>query len=126
MRIFEATVSTENTKIAYVGIRDKQPINNNDDTAKCGVFLNDGETRMDNEKKIKILEKENIRLQEEVKRLKEELQLTKTMSDRYEELDNLKNAWKKEIADIQILREKYTELIGQLHSFKEIQDKLEK
>lgn len=81
---------------------------------------------MDNEKKIKILERENTRLQEEVKKLKEELQSTKTMSDRYEELDNLKNAWEKEIADIQILREKYTELIGQLHSFKEIQDKLEK
>lgn len=81
---------------------------------------------MDNEKKIKILERENTKLQEEVNKLKEQLKTAKNLDSKYDELDSLKNAWEKEITDIQVLREKYTELIGQLHSFKEIQDKLEK
>lgn len=80
---------------------------------------------MDNEKKIKILEKENMRLQAEIDRLNEIITDSRTLQDRYDELDSLKEKWKKEIEDIGILREKYSTLIGQLHSFKEIQDKIE-
>lgn len=80
---------------------------------------------MDNEKKIKILEKENMRLQAEIDRLNERITDSRTLQDRYDELDSLKEKWKKEIEDIGILREKYSTLIGQLHSFKEIQDKIE-
>lgn len=80
---------------------------------------------MDNEKKIKILEKENMRLQAEIDRLNERITDSKTLQDRYDELDSLKEKWEKEIEDIGILREKYSTLIGQLHSFKEIQDKIE-
>lgn len=80
---------------------------------------------MDNEKKIKILEKENMRLQAEIDRLNERITDSRALQDRYDELDSLKEKWKKEIEDIGILREKYSTLIGQLHSFKEIQDKIE-
>lgn len=80
---------------------------------------------MDNEKKIKILEKENMRLQAEIDRLNEQITDSRTLQDRYDELDSLKERWEKEIEDIGILREKYSTLIGQLHSFKEIQDKIE-
>lgn len=80
---------------------------------------------MDNEKKIKILEKENMRLQAEIDRLNERITDSRTLQDRYDELDSLKEKWEKEIEDIDILREKYSTLIGQLHSFKEIQDKIE-
>lgn len=80
---------------------------------------------MDNEKKIKILEKENMRLQAEIDRLNERTTDSRTLQDRYDELDSLKEKWEKEIEDIGILREKYSTLIGQLHSFKEIQDKIE-
>ena len=80
---------------------------------------------MDNEKKIKILEKENMRLQAEIDRLNEQITDSRTLQDRYDELDSLKEKWEKEIEDIGILREKYLTLIGQLHSFKEIQDKIE-
>ena len=80
---------------------------------------------MDNEKKIKILEKENMRLQAEIDRLNEQIADRKTLQDRYDELDSLKEKWEKEIEDIGILREKYSILIGQLHSFKEIQDEIE-
>lgn len=80
---------------------------------------------MDNEKKIKILEKENMRLQAEIDRLNEKITDSRTLQDRYDELDSLKEKWEKEIEDIGILREKYSTLIGQLHSFKEIQDKIE-
>lgn len=80
---------------------------------------------MDNEKKIKILEKENTRLQKEIDRLNEQITDSRTLQDRYDELDSLKEKWEKEIEDIGILREKYSTLIGQLHSFKEIQDKIE-
>ena len=80
---------------------------------------------MDNEKKIKILEKENMRLQTEIDRLNERITDSRTLQDRYDELDSLKEKWEKEIEDIGILREKYSTLIGQLHSFKEIQDKIE-
>lgn len=80
---------------------------------------------MDNEKKIKILEKENMRLQAEIYRLNEQITDSRTLQDRYDELDSLKEKWEKEIEDIGILREKYSTLIGQLHSFKEIQDKIE-
>jgi|GEM_PF-3426050 len=80
---------------------------------------------MDNEKKIKILEKENMRLQAEIDRLNERITDSRTLQDRYDELDSLKEKWEKEIEDIGILREKYSILIGQLHSFKEIQDKIE-
>lgn len=80
---------------------------------------------MDNEKKIKILEKENMRLQKEIDRLNEQITDSRTLQDRYNELDSLKEKWEKEIEDIGILREKYSTLIGQLHSFKEIQDKIE-
>lgn len=80
---------------------------------------------MDNEKKIKILEKENMRLQKEIDRLNERITDSRTLQDRYDELDSLKEKWEKEIEDIGILREKYSTLIGQLHSFKEIQDKIE-
>lgn len=80
---------------------------------------------MNNEKKIKILEKENMRLQAEIDRLNEQITDSKTLQDRYDELDSLKEKWEKEIEDIGILREKYSTLIGQLHSFKEIQDKIE-
>lgn len=80
---------------------------------------------MDNEKKIKILEKENMRLQKEIDRLNEQITDSRTLQDRYDELDSLKEKWGKEIEDIGILREKYSTLIGQLHSFKEIQDKIE-
>lgn len=80
---------------------------------------------MDNEKKIKILEKENMRLQAEIDRLNERITDSRTLQDRYDELDSLKEKWGKEIEDIGILREKYSTLIGQLHSFKEIQDKIE-
>lgn len=80
---------------------------------------------MDNEKKIKILEKENMRLQAEIDRLNERITNSRTLQDRYDELDSLKEKWEKEIEDIGILREKYSTLIGQLHSFKEIQDKIE-
>ncbi|MFQ9785981.1 MAG: hypothetical protein ACLRYF_05050 [Mediterraneibacter faecis] len=80
---------------------------------------------MDNEKKIKILEKENMRLQAEIDRLNEQITDSRTLQDRYDELDSLKEKWEKEIEDIGILREKYSTLIGQLHSFKEIQDKIE-
>ena len=80
---------------------------------------------MDNEKKIKILEKENMRLQAEIDRLNEQIVDRKTLQDRYDELDSLKEKWEKEIEDIGILREKYSILIGQLHSFKEIQDEIE-
>lgn len=80
---------------------------------------------MDNEKKIKILEKENMRLQAEIDRLNERITGSRTLQDRYDELDSLKEKWEKEIEDIGILREKYSTLIGQLHSFKEIQDKIE-
>jgi hypothetical protein len=80
---------------------------------------------MDNEKKIKILEKENMRLQAEIDRLNERITDSRTLQDRYDELDSLKEKWEKEIEDIGILREKYSTLIGQLHSFKEIQDKIE-
>lgn len=80
---------------------------------------------MDNEKKIKILEKENMRLQAEIDRLNERITDSRTLQDRYDELDSLKENWEKEIEDIGILREKYSTLIGQLHSFKEIQDKIE-
>lgn len=80
---------------------------------------------MDNEKKIKILEKENMRLQKEIDRLNEQITDSRTLQDRYDELDSLKEKWEKEIEDIGILREKYSTLIGQLHSFKEIQDKIE-
>lgn len=79
---------------------------------------------MDNEKKIKILEKENMRLQAEIDRLNERITDSRTLQDRYDELDSLKEKWEKEIEDIGILREKYSTLIGQLHSFKEIQDKI--
>lgn len=80
---------------------------------------------MDNEKKIKILEKENMRLQAEIDRLNEQITDNRTLQDRYDELDSLKEKWEKEIEDIGILREKYSILIGQLHSFKEIQDEIE-
>lgn len=80
---------------------------------------------MDNEKKIKILEKENMRLQKEIDRLNEQITDSRTLQDRYDELDSLKEKWEKEIEDIGILREKYSTLIEQLHSFKEIQDKIE-
>lgn len=80
---------------------------------------------MDNEKKIKILEKENMRLQAEIDRLNERITDSRTLQDRYDELDSLKEKWEKEIEDIGILREKYSTLIGQLHSFKEIQDNIE-
>lgn len=80
---------------------------------------------MDNEKKIKILEKENMRLQKEIDRLNEQITDSRTLQDRYDELDSLKEKWEKEIGDIGILREKYSTLIGQLHSFKKIQDKIE-
>lgn len=80
---------------------------------------------MDNEKKIKILEKENMRLQAEIDRLNERITDSRTLQDRYDELDSLKEKWEKEIEDIGILREKYSTLIGQLHSFKEIQNKIE-
>lgn len=80
---------------------------------------------MDNEKKIKILEKGNMRLQAEIDRLNERITDSRTLQDRYDELDSLKEKWEKEIEDIGILREKYSTLIGQLHSFKEIQDKIE-
>lgn len=80
---------------------------------------------MDNEKKIKILEKENMRLQAEIYRLNEQITDSRTLQDRYDELDSLKEKWEKEIEDIGILREKYSTLIGQPHSFKEIQDKIE-
>lgn len=80
---------------------------------------------MDNEKKIKILEKENMRLQAEIDRLNEKITDSRTLQDRYDKLDSLKEKWEKEIEDIGILREKYSTLIGQLHSFKEIQDKIE-
>ena len=80
---------------------------------------------MDNEKKIKILEKENMRLQAEIDRLNERITDSRTLQDRYDELDSLKEKWEKEIEDIGILREKYSTLIGQLHSFKEIQEKIE-
>ena len=80
---------------------------------------------MDNEKKIKILEKENMRLQAEIDRLNEQITDSRTLQDRYDELDSLKEKWEKEIEDIGILREKYSILIRQLHSFKEIQDKIE-
>lgn len=80
---------------------------------------------MDNEKKIKILEKENMRLQAEIDRLNERTTDSRTLQDRYDELDSLKEKWEKEIEDIGILREKYSTLIEQLHSFKEIQDKIE-
>lgn len=80
---------------------------------------------MDNEKKIKILEKENMRLQAEIDRLNERITDSRTLQDRYDKLDSLKEKWEKEIEDIGILREKYSTLIGQLHSFKEIQDKIE-
>ena len=80
---------------------------------------------MDNEKKIKILEKENMRLQAEIDRLNEQITDSRTLQDRYDELDSLKEKWEKEIEDIGILREKYSTLIEQLHSFKEIQDKIE-
>lgn len=80
---------------------------------------------MDNEKKIKILEKENMRLQAEIDRLNERITDSRTLQDRYDELDSLKEKWEKEVEDIGILREKYSTLIGQLHSFKEIQDKIE-
>lgn len=80
---------------------------------------------MDNEKKNKILEKENMRLQAEIDRLNEQITDSRTLQDRYDELDSLKERWEKEIEDIGILREKYSTLIGQLHSFKEIQDKIE-
>lgn len=80
---------------------------------------------MDNEKKIKILEKENMRLQAEIDRLNEQITDSRTLQDRYDELDSLKEKWEKEIEDIGILREKYSTLIGQLHYFKEIQDKIE-
>jgi len=80
---------------------------------------------MDNEKKIKILEKENMRLQKEIDRLNEQITDSRTLQDRYDKLDSLKEKWEKEIEDIGILREKYSTLIGQLHSFKEIQDKIE-
>lgn len=80
---------------------------------------------MDNEKKIKILEKENMRLQAEIDRLNERITDSRTLQDRYDELDSLKEKWEKEIEDIGTLREKYSTLIGQLHSFKEIQDKIE-
>lgn len=80
---------------------------------------------MDNEKKIKILEKENMQLQKEIDRLNEQITDSRTLQDRYDELDSLKEKWEKEIEDIGILREKYSTLIGQLHSFKEIQDKIE-
>ena len=80
---------------------------------------------MDNEKKIKILEKENMRLQAEIDRLNERITDSRTLQDRYDELDSLKEKWEKNIEDIGILREKYSTLIGQLHSFKEIQDKIE-
>lgn len=80
---------------------------------------------MDNENKIKILEKENMRLQAEIDRLNERITDSRTLQDRYDELDSLKEKWEKEIEDIGILREKYSTLIGQLHSFKEIQDKIE-
>ena len=80
---------------------------------------------MDNEKKIKILEKENMRLQAEIDRLNERITDSRTLQDRYDELDSLKEKWKKEIEDIGILRAKYSTRIGQLHSFKEIQDKIE-
>jgi hypothetical protein len=83
------------------------------------------EKNMDNEKKIKILEKENMRLQAEIDRLNERITDSRTLQDRYDELDSLKEKWEKEIEDIGILREKYSTLIGQLHSFKEIQDKIE-
>ena len=79
---------------------------------------------MDNEKKIKILEKENMRLQKELDRLNKEITDEKTLQDRYDELDSLKEKWENEIKDIDILREKYSTLIEQLHSFKEIQDKI--
>ena len=80
---------------------------------------------MDNEKKIKILEKENMRLQKEIDRLNEQITDSRTLQDKYDELDSLKEKWEKEIEDIGILREKYSTLIGQLHSFKKIQDKIE-
>lgn len=80
---------------------------------------------MDNEKKIKILEKENTKLQKEVDLLKKQLSTNKSLKDRYSELDSLKKKWEKEIADIKILREKYSLLIGQLHSFKEVQNEIE-
>lgn len=80
---------------------------------------------MDNEKKIKILEKENMRLQKELDRLNKGITDEKTLQDRYDELDSLKEKWENEIKDIDILREKYSTLIEQLHLFKEIQDKIE-
>lgn len=79
---------------------------------------------MDNKKKIKILEKENMRLQKELDRLNKGITDEKTLQDRYDELDSLKEKWENEIKDIDILREKYSTLIEQLHSFKEIQDKI--
>ena len=51
---------------------------------------------MDNEKKIKILEKENMRLQAEIDRLNEQITDSRTLQDRYDELDSLKEKWEKE------------------------------
>lgn len=48
---------------------------------------------MDNEKKIKILEKENMRLQAEIDRLNERITDSRTLQDRYDELDSLKEKW---------------------------------
>lgn len=65
-----------------------------------------------------------MRLQKELDRLNKEITDEKTLQDRYDELDSLKEKWENEIKDIDILREKYSTLIEQLHSFKEIQDKI--
>ena len=50
---------------------------------------------MDNEKKIKILEKENMRLQAEIDRLNEKITDSRTLQDRYDKLDSLKEKYDK-------------------------------
>lgn len=77
------------------------------------------------EKKIEILRKRNMELQEENDQLKKQIKEIKSLEEKYIELDELKKKWESEIYKMNQLRSQYSSLIDNLKLLSSVKEKID-
>ena len=77
------------------------------------------------EKKIEILRKRNMELQEENDQLKKQIKEIKSLGEKYIELDELKKKWESEIYKMNQLRSQYSSLIDNLKLLSSVKEKID-